>query len=130
MESPSKATIVHISLKVDDLETASRFYEGAFGFQQVATHHKEGRITRRLTDGRLDLTLMKYASEDAPDAQLSGPGPCIHHFGIEVDDRASFAERIRALGGEVLSEPGARALKFRGPDGVLAELVDVGEFAT
>jgi lactoylglutathione lyase len=130
MSGQGKATIVHISLKVDDLEAASRFYEGVFGFRQVATHHKEGRVTRRLTDGRLDLTLMHYESEDAPEAQLSGPGPCIHHFGIEVEDRASFADRITALGGQVLSEPGARALKFRGPDGVLAELVDVGEFAT
>ena len=30
--------IVHIALKVNDLEAATRFYEVGFGFRQVTTH--------------------------------------------------------------------------------------------
>jgi lactoylglutathione lyase len=56
-----------------------------------------------MTDGAIDLALMVYDSEDAPEAQLSGVGPCIHHWGAEVDDINVAAEKIKELGGEVMS---------------------------
>jgi lactoylglutathione lyase len=81
-----------------------------------------------MTDGYIDLALMKYDSEDAPEAQLSGQGPCIHHIGIEVDDRKSYEEKIKAFGGTILSKPGAGALKYRSPDGTIAEIVAAGRY--
>ena len=122
------AKIVHISLKVDDIEASSAFYRDVFGFEVIKTEEKVGRVTRSMTDGNLDLTLMRYESEEAAEATLSGMGPCIHHFGIEVDDRAAFSEKIRAHGGEILSKPDARAIKFRTPHGIIAEIVDEGAF--
>ncbi|MEE8516277.1 MAG: hypothetical protein V3T02_06530, partial [Alphaproteobacteria bacterium] len=50
----------------------------------------------------------------------SGEDTCIHHFGIDVDDTAKFAEAIKAAGGELMddpSRPGARTIKFRVPGG-------------
>lgn len=120
--------IVHISLKVDDIDTATAFWRDVFGFEVVRTEEKVGRVTRNMTDGNLDLTLMRYESDDAPEARLSGDGPCIHHFGIEVDDKAAFADKVRAHGGEILSKPEARAIKFRTPHGVIAEVVETGAF--
>lgn len=122
------AKIVHISLKVDDIESSSAFYRDIFGFEIVRTETKAGRVTRGMTDGNIDLTLMRYESEEAPEATLSGSGPCIHHFGIEVEDRHAFAEKVRAAGGEILSKPDARAIKFRTPHGIVAEVVDKGAF--
>jgi hypothetical protein len=58
---------------------------------------KSGLTT--LTDGNIDLALMTYDSEDIEEAQLSGPGPCIHHWGIEVEDRDSYVAKIKANGG-------------------------------
>jgi lactoylglutathione lyase len=120
---PSK--IVHLALKVKDLESSTKFYEEVFGFRQVTTHRGKdsGHVSRRLTDGAIDLALMVYDSEDAPEAQLSGAGPCIHHWGAEVDDIKSAAERITQLGGEVMSPLDAGVIKFRSPDGTIAELV-------
>ena len=43
---------------------------------------------------------MLYDSESAPEATLAGEGPCIHHWGLEVDDRAEFARIIEARGGK------------------------------
>jgi lactoylglutathione lyase len=120
--------IKHIAIKVDDLEAATKFYEEVFGFRQLKTGSRDGHISRHMTDGNIDFAIMKYESEDTPEAQLSGPGACIHHFGIEVDDRAAFADKIRAAGGEVLSKPDAKALKYRAPDGTLAEIVVRGAF--
>jgi hypothetical protein len=43
------------------------------------------------------------------------------HWGIEVEDRDSYVAKIKANGGTIISEPGEGALKFRAPDGTVAE---------
>ena len=93
------ARIVHIAIKVENLEEATKFYEGVYGFKQVETERNGQHISRHMTDGYIDLALMLYDSEDAPEAQLSGKGPCIHHFGIEVDDRQAYMEKLKTFGG-------------------------------
>ena len=65
--------IVHIAIKVDDLEKATKFYEEVFGFRQTSTGYARGHVSRHLTDGNIDLALMVYDSEDVEEAQLSGP---------------------------------------------------------
>ena len=47
---------------------------------------------------------MLYDSEDVEEAQLSGPGPCIHH-----EDRDGYVARIKANGGPSSPNP-VRAL--------------------
>jgi lactoylglutathione lyase len=123
-----KSRIAHVAIKVMDLEKATKFYENVFGFRQVSTARNHQHISRHMTDGETDLALMIYDGEDAAEAQLAGPGPCIHHWGLEVEDRAAFADTIAKHGGKVLSKPEANALKFRAPDGTLAEIVARGAF--
>ena len=116
--------INHVALKVADLDVASRFYENVFGFRQVKTGRSRGHISRHLTDGYVDLALMLYDSEDDPEAKLVGPGPAIHHFGVAVAGRHQVLDRIRANGGEILSDPDSGTVKFRSPDGTIAEIAD------
>ena len=80
------ARIVHIAVKVDDLERATEFYEKTFGFVEVQTGQVRDHTSRHLSDGAIDLALIKYDSEDSAESRAAGLGPCIHHFGIEVDD--------------------------------------------
>ena len=120
--------IVHLAIKVEDLESATRFYENVFGFKQVTTGRNRQHISRHLTDGAFDLALMVYDSEEAEEAQLAGPGPRIHHWGIEVDDREGFAEKIASHGGSILSKPEGMTIKFRAPDYTLAEIVRTGRY--
>jgi lactoylglutathione lyase len=122
------ARITHVALKVTDLEAATKFYENVFGFRQVGTGRSRGHISRHLTDGYVDLALMVYDSEDDPEAKLVGEGPAIHHFGIEVEGRQEFIDKIQANGGTLLSKPDSGTVKFRSPDGTIAELVDVGRY--
>ena len=63
--------IVHIAIKVDDLEKATKFYEDVFGFRQTGTGYARGHVSRHLTDGNIDLALVIYDSEDVEEAQLS-----------------------------------------------------------
>src|SRR5439155_21090831 len=120
--------INHIALKVADLDAATRFYENVYGFRQVGTGRSRGHISRHLTDGYIDLALMVYDSEDDPAAKLVGPGPAIHHFGIEVEDHEGFAETVAQNGGTILSAPGEVPMKYRGPDGTVAEIVPQGRY--
>jgi lactoylglutathione lyase len=118
------ARINHVALKVTDLEKATRFYENVFGFRQVGTGRSRGHISRHLTDGYVDLALMVYDSEDDAEAKLVGEGPAIHHFGIAVEDRQATLAKIEQFGGTILSKPDAGTVKFRSPDGTIAEIAD------
>ena len=120
--------INHVALKVTDLEAATQFYENVFGFRQVKTGRSRGHISRHLTDGYIDLALMVYDSEEDEEARLVGAGPAIHHFGIEVEDRGSFIAKIEANGGKLLSNPDSGTVKFRSPDGTIAEIGDPGRY--
>ena len=122
------ARINHVALKVTDLEAATKFYENVFGFRQVKTGRSRGHISRHLTDGYVDLALMVYDSEEDEEAKLVGEGPAIHHFGIEVDDHQGFAEKVVANGGKILSKPGEVPIKYRAPDGTVAEIVPKGRY--
>jgi lactoylglutathione lyase len=122
--------IVHLAIKVDDLDKATKFYTEVFGFKELKTGRNGAHISRHLTDGHIDLALMIYDSEDSPEAQLAGPGPRLHHWGIAVKDQDETARKIKEYGGEILSPPGTGALKFRAPDGTIAEVVKEGRYET
>ena len=117
------ARIVHIALKVDDLERTTEFYEKVFGFKDMETSKVRDHTSRHLSDGTIDLALIKYDSEDSAEARASGAGPCIHHFAIEVDDFDRYVAEIGKYGCEIISDPGVVPVKFRAPGGTVAEIV-------
>lgn len=115
--------IVHIALKVHDLEKATEFYEKVFGFAHMEAGKVRDHTSRHLTDGSLDLALIRYDSEESAEAKAAGSGPCIHHFAIEVDDMERYVAEIKRLGCEIISNPGVIPVKFRAPGGTVAEIV-------
>jgi lactoylglutathione lyase len=116
--------IVHLALKVENLEQATAFYEKVFGFKEVETRKTRDHISRHMTDGQLDFTLMKYdVGTRSAESLAAGEKPCIHHFAIEVDDVAGCTAGLRKYGCEIISDPGVIPVKFRGPDGIVAEIV-------
>ena len=117
------ARIVHIALKVDDLEKTSQFYEKVFGFRSIETSKVRDHTSRHLSDGAIDLALLKYDSEDSAEARAAGQGPCIHHFAIEVEDVEKYVAAIGKFGCEIISDPGVIPVKFRAPGGTVAEIV-------
>lgn len=116
--------IVHLALKVEDLERTTEFYRKVFGFKEMNTAKVRDHTSRHLSDGVLDIALIKYdAGTQSAESKAAGEGPCIHHFAIEVDDVDAYAEKVRGYGCEILSEPGVIPVKFRAPGGTVAELV-------
>jgi lactoylglutathione lyase len=129
-ERSPKARIVHLALKVNDIEQATAFYQTVFGFKVRGTSQHGDHVSRHLTDGNLDIALMKWDRDDREGAMLAGTGPCIHHWGLEVADREAFAEVIKKHGGEILSKPGAPTLRFRAPDRTIVECIEPGRYQT
>lgn len=62
--------INHIAIKVDDLQAATDLYENVFGLKYVSTVQSVGHISRHLSDSVMYLTLLKYESEDSPEATI------------------------------------------------------------
>ena len=121
--------IVHISLKVDDVARTGDFYREVFGFQDSETRKTRDHLSRHMTDGQIDFTLMKYdEGTQSKESRAAGDGPCIHHFAIEVPDIERATREIRARGCEVVSDPGVIPVKFRAPGGTIAELVPIGRY--
>ena len=121
--------IVHLALKVDDLEKTTEFYEKVFGFREVETNKTRDHLSRHLTDGEMDFTLIKYDDgTQSAESKASGEGPCIHHFAIEVEDLRQSASALAQYGCDIISDPGVIPIKFRAPGGTVAELVPVGRY--
>ncbi len=121
--------IVHLALKVEDLEKTTEFYQKVFGFREVETRKTRDHLSRHLTDGALDFTLIKYdEGTESAESKAAGEGPCIHHFAIEVEDVDAYAEEIKKYGCEIVSDPGVIPVKFRAPGGTVAEIVPVGRY--
>lgn len=121
--------IVHLALKVEDLDKTTEFYQKVFGFREVETRITRDHLSRHLTDGTLDFTLIKYdQGTESAESKASGEGPCIHHFAIEVDDVEQHAAQLTQYGCEIISEPGVIPVKFRAPGGTVAEIVPVGRY--
>ncbi len=121
--------IVHLALKVEDLEKTTAFYQGVFGFKEVVTKKTRDHVSRHLTDGDLDFTLIKYdEGTQSAESKASGEGPCIHHFAIEVDDVEKYTAEIKKHGCTIVSDPGVIPVKFRAPGGTIVEIVPVGRY--
>jgi len=121
--------IVHLALKVDDLEKTSEFYEKVFGFWEAETRKTRDHLSRHLTDGEIDFTLIQYdAGTQSAESKAAGEGPCIHHFAVEVEDMDTATAQVKSYGCEIISDPGVIPVKFRAPGGTVAELVPVGRY--
>ena len=116
--------IVHLALKVDDLDRTSEFYQTVFGFKEVETTKVRDHMSRHLTDGVLDFALIKYdAGTQSAESKAAGEGPCIHHFAIEVEDLEKSTQQLKSYGCEIISDPGVIPVKFHAPGGTVVELV-------
>jgi len=121
--------IVHIALKVDDLERSAKFYETVFGFREAKTEKVRDHTSRHLSDGTIDLSIMQYdADTGSAESKAAGEGPCIHHFAVEVDDLEKAEREIREQGCAIISDPGVVPVKFRAPGGTVCEIVPKGRY--
>jgi lactoylglutathione lyase len=121
--------IVHLALKVEDLERTTEFYQKVFGFVEMNTEKVRDHTSRHLSDGQLDVALIRYdAGTQSAESRAAGEGPCIHHFAVEVDDILAATRQVQEYGCQIISDPGVIPVKFRAPGGTVCELVPGGRY--
>ena len=121
------AKLRHIAVVVRDLERAARFYEQVFELKRVGEEHIDMGSAIYLSDGVINLALLKYKSDTPAGA---------HHFGFQVDDLEAARKRIEAAGGKFFfalgksKEESNIEVKYKDPDGVIFDLSDKGWIGT
>jgi lactoylglutathione lyase len=104
------ARIVHLAMRVEDIDKASDFYCKVFGFKPVTVPGLRSTV-RYLTDGTVHIGKNEQ--------------PAIDHFGVEVESVEKCLAEVSKFGCKVVSEPG-KAVKFGAPGGIIIEAVPAG----
>jgi catechol 2,3-dioxygenase-like lactoylglutathione lyase family enzyme len=118
----------HIALATQNPEATAEFYKKAFGFQEVKHVTSELANGFFLSDGTINLAILKFKKWDQLGKGLDYVG--LHHFGIIVDDVDDWTNKLESLGAEcLLRRPKDRSVddfevKFRGPDGVVFDIAE------
>jgi len=109
--------IVHLAMRVGDIDKTSDFFANVFGFTRVEVPGLRETV-RYMTDGTVHMAINKAAGTEANE------GKC-DHFGIEVNDVTKCATDAEKYGCEVVTNAGNQ-FKFRAPGGIIVEPVAKG----
>ena len=110
--------IVHLAMRVDDIDKTSDFFAKVFGFKQVKVPGLRETV-RYVTDGTVHIAINKAGAGSGEKG-----GKC-DHFGIEVDDVGKCATEASKYGCEAVTGNG-KLFKFRAPGGIIVEPVPKG----
>ncbi len=123
--------IRHIALTTENPSEIADFYKEAFEMQEV------GRTETHvfLSDGYMNLTILKWKTEKDRDVGPNGPNYSgIHHIGFQVDDLDAACERLAAAKGLSLTKsegvdtssptprPPRAEMKWAGPNGQVLDI--------
>lgn len=111
------ARIVHLAMRVEDIDKAADFYSKVFGFKPVTVPGLRSTV-RYLTDGTVHIAINQIRSG-------KNEQPAIDHFGVEVESVEKCLAEVSKFGCKVVSEPG-KAVKFSAPGGIIVEAVPAG----
>lgn len=120
------AKLRHIAITVDDLEREAAFFERVFGF----TRHSTDEVAISLSDGVMNVTLLKFKSDEAAGDERGKAFVGLHHIGFVVDDPAEFAgmdQRIKDNGGRfhMNAQAGMNLeIKYRDPLGIVFDIAE------
>jgi len=133
------AKIKHIALSTQDPEKTARFYSDVFGMKQIGRVDHETVSGYFLTDGDLNLAILKFKNDAVAGVERGKDFSGIHHIGFQVESLEAIAERLAAAGSERRDDVNEalgvgrsgehRAnveVKYSGPDGVMLDVSETG----
>lgn len=124
--------IKHIAIATRDPEKTATFYREALGLREVGRVNSPLAEGYYLTDGSINVAILKYKSDEAADVPEGVNFVGLHHIGFKVDNLEEAFARLEAAQAERRPQlyppaPGqAFEAKFRGPDGVILDISHTG----
>jgi lactoylglutathione lyase len=122
--------LLHTMLRVGDLDRSIQFYTEVLGMHLLRRKdYPEGKFTLAFVGygDEVDNTVIEFTYNWGVSEYETGNA--FGHIAIEVDNVYEAAEKIRALGGKVIREPGPMNAGttviafFEDPDGYQIELI-------
>lgn|SRR5262245_57462043 len=117
------ARVVHLAMKVEDIDKASSFLCNVFGFKPITVPGARSTV-RYVTDGTVHVAINQLPGAQQKPDEKDG-APCIDHFGLEVEDFPRYTSDLGRHGCETVSQPG-RPLRVRTPGGLCLEIIPKG----
>ncbi|MCC6534078.1 MAG: VOC family protein [Burkholderiales bacterium] len=138
------AQIRHIAIQTQDEEATARFYIENFGLTQVRKLDSERTAGYFLTDGNINLAILRFKNDVVAGAERGKGWSGIHHIGFQVDSLEETAEKLAASGARPrddinaalgLHHGAARAqgnveVRYSGPDNVNFDISETGWLGT
>lgn len=129
------ARLRHIAIVVKDLEKSAVFYERVFGLKRAGTVSSDWASALYLSDGEVNLALIKYSGERGSGLKDAENFVGTHHFGFQVDDLKAAQKAIEASGGTFFFDLGEEhndnfERKFKDPDGIIFDISENGWVGT
>jgi len=132
------ARIRHIAIATNDPDATAKFYIEGLGLKEVGKVDSPTASGYYLSDGHVNIAILKWKSEDPSMTEGGQRWTGIHHFGVEVEDMETARARFEAAGAvhrpypgtEDMAKRGNVEVKFYGPDGVTIDLSEHGWLGT
>lgn len=121
--------IHHIAVVCRSEENADRFYRDLLGLERTRSFTVSAELSRglfgfdhsfkTLTYLKHDMTIEVFVVQEAPAIIL-----CLHHVGLEVEDRKRFLEKCREMQVQIMETPkeGGVVTMIKDFDGNLFEI--------
>ena len=131
------ARIRHVAIASQDPEGTARFYKEGLGLVEVGVVKSPLAEGYYLSDGYVNLAILKYLNDDVATTEGAPRHAGIHHIGFAVEDMADAQAKITDAGAKphleqqmnaAKRDPGSLnvELKYTGPDGVTVDLSAAG----
>ena len=130
------AKIRHIAIAVQDPKKTAQFYMNTFGLKQVGETDSPLATGVYLSDGSINVALLKYKTDEAAGKERGKDYVGVHHFGFQVDDLEESGRNIKANGGSFfLDLPEQKDTlyyeqKWRDPNGIIFDISHMGWVGT
>jgi catechol 2,3-dioxygenase-like lactoylglutathione lyase family enzyme len=135
--------IKHIALSTQDVDATAKFYIDVFGMKEIAKVDSPGASGYYLSDGDLNLAILKFKSDAVAGVERGKNWSGIHHIGFEVESLEDITAKLaaagskprddvnRALGvGHGPRQGGNVEVKYTGPDGIMVDVSETGWVGT
>jgi catechol 2,3-dioxygenase-like lactoylglutathione lyase family enzyme len=121
----------HLGIGSADPWKTADFYIKAFGLRKIGeiSPNHVGAAGVYLTDGELNITIIKFKTDEYAGEGFTKDVVGLHHIGFHVENHDETRKAIEANGGRYEWDGGLDHKKYRDPSGIIVE-VTVEGFAT